>query len=96
LRLRFAQGLSQRAIGVSLGLSTGAVNSYLGRARMVDLNWPLAKEFSEAERCSGKNIAAGLAARTDLATPDMLRPKLCCAVGYPVRRRDGLAILDAT
>jgi hypothetical protein len=25
LRLRFAQGLSQRAIGVSLGLSTGAV-----------------------------------------------------------------------
>ena len=29
LRLRFAQGLSQRAIGVSLGLSTGAVNSYL-------------------------------------------------------------------
>ena len=49
LRLRFAQGLSQRAIGVSLGLSTGAVNSYLGRARMVDLNWPLADEFSDAE-----------------------------------------------
>ena len=43
LRLRFAQGLSQRAIGVSLGLSTGAVNSYLGRARMVGLNWPLAE-----------------------------------------------------
>jgi len=49
LRLRFAQGLSQRAIGVSLGLSTGAVNSYLGRARMVGLNWPLAEEFSDAE-----------------------------------------------
>ena len=47
LRLRFAQGLSQRAIGVSL--STGAVNSYLGRARMVGLNWPLADEFSDAE-----------------------------------------------
>jgi len=28
LRLRFAQGLSQRAIGGSLDLSTGAVNSY--------------------------------------------------------------------
>ena len=27
LRLRFAQGLSQRAIGISLRLSTGAVNS---------------------------------------------------------------------
>jgi transposase len=49
LRLRFAQGLSQRSIGVSLGLSTGAVNSYLGRARMVGLDWPLADEFSDAE-----------------------------------------------
>lgn len=49
LRLRFAQGLSQRAIGVSLGLSTGAVNSYLGRARMAGLDWPLADEFSDAE-----------------------------------------------
>jgi hypothetical protein len=41
LRLRFAQGLSQRAIGISLGLSAGAVNSYPGRARMVGLEWPL-------------------------------------------------------
>ena len=49
LRLRFAQGLSQRAIGISLGLSAGAVNSYLGRARMVGLDWPLADEFSDAE-----------------------------------------------
>jgi transposase len=49
LRLRFAQGLSQRAIGASLGLSAGAVNSYLGRARMVGLDWPLADEFSDAE-----------------------------------------------
>jgi len=49
LRLRFAQGLSQRATGTSLGLSTGAVNSYLGRARMVGLSWPLADEFSDAQ-----------------------------------------------
>ena len=49
LRLRFAQGRSQRAIGTSLGLSTGAVNSYLGRARMVGLDWPLADEFSDVE-----------------------------------------------
>ena len=49
LRLRFAQELSQRAIGTSLGLSAGAVNSYLGRARMVGLDWPLADEFSDAE-----------------------------------------------
>src|SRR5258708_29191197 len=49
LRLRFAQGLSQLAIGTSLGLSTGAVNSYLGRARMAGLDWPLADAFSDAE-----------------------------------------------
>ena len=48
LRLRFAQELSQRAIGISLGLSTGAVNSYLGRARMVGLDGPVADGFSDA------------------------------------------------
>ena len=41
LRLRFAQGLSQRAIGTSLRLSTGAVNACLNRARRVGLDWPL-------------------------------------------------------
>ena len=49
LRLRFAQGLSQRAIGTSLRLSTGAVNSYLGRARMAGLGWPLPDEFDDAQ-----------------------------------------------
>jgi len=41
LRLRFAQGLSQRAIGGSLGLSAGAVNACLNRARLASLGWPL-------------------------------------------------------
>jgi transposase len=41
LRLRFAQGLSQRAIGSSLRLSTVAVNACLNRARRVGLDWPL-------------------------------------------------------
>jgi hypothetical protein len=41
LRLRFAQGLSQRTIGTSLRLSTGAVNACLNRARRAGLNWPL-------------------------------------------------------
>src|SRR6201996_3013901 len=41
LRLRFAQGLSHRAIGISLRLSTGAVNTYLNRARRAGLDWPL-------------------------------------------------------
>ena len=49
LRLRFGQGLSQRAIGVSVGLSTGAVNSYLRRARMAGLGWPLAEAIGDGE-----------------------------------------------
>lgn len=41
LRLRLAGGLSQRAIGRSLGLSQGAVCDYLNRARRAGLSWPL-------------------------------------------------------
>lgn len=47
LRLRFAQGLSQRAIGRSLRLSVGAVNAYLSRARMTGLSWPLPAELDD-------------------------------------------------
>ena len=49
LRLRFAQGLSQRAIGHSLQLSIGAVNSYLTRARLAGLDWPLPEELSDTQ-----------------------------------------------
>jgi transposase len=48
MRLRFAQGLSQRAVGSSLGLSIGAVNSYLSRARLAGLSWPLAENLDDA------------------------------------------------
>jgi len=49
LRLRFAQGLSQRAIGISLRLSTGAVNTYLNRARRAGLAWPLPDGLDDAQ-----------------------------------------------
>src|SRR4051812_4572898 len=49
LRLRCAQRLSQRAIGQSLRLSVGAVNTYLSRARMAGLGWPLPAEFDDAQ-----------------------------------------------
>jgi len=49
LRLRFAQGLSQRAIGNSVGLSTGAVNSCLSRARLARLSWPLPESLDDAQ-----------------------------------------------
>ncbi len=49
LRLRFAQKLSQRAIGVSLRLSTGAVNTYLSRARLAGVGWPLPDGLDDAQ-----------------------------------------------
>ena len=49
LRLRFAQGLSQRAIAGSTGLSIGAVNSYLSRARLAGLNWPLPEDLGDVK-----------------------------------------------
>ena len=41
LRLRFDQGLPQRAVAQSLGLSQGAVHGYVARARRAGLSWPL-------------------------------------------------------
>ena len=49
LRLRLAQGLSQRAIGASLRLSIGAVNTYLSRARRAGLGWPLPDGLDDAQ-----------------------------------------------
>ena len=48
LRLRFAQGLSQRAIGISLRLSTGAVNACLSRAQLAGLSWPLPETLDDS------------------------------------------------
>lgn len=48
LRLRFAQGLSQRTIGGSLGLSAAAVNAYLNRARLAGVGWPLPDGLDDA------------------------------------------------
>jgi transposase len=47
LRLRCAGGLSQRAIGRSIGLSQGAVFAYLDRARRAGLGWPLPDDFDD-------------------------------------------------
>lgn len=41
LRLKFAQGLSERSIVASLGLGKGSVGTYLRRARDAGLSWPL-------------------------------------------------------
>ena len=49
LRLRFAQGLSQRAIGASVRLSAGAVNACLSRARIAGLGWPLPEGLDDTQ-----------------------------------------------
>ena len=38
LRLKFGQGLSERDIAVSLGLSEGSVGAYIGHAQIAQLS----------------------------------------------------------
>jgi transposase len=47
LRLKFAQGLSDRAIVASLKLGKGSVGNYLMRARSAGLEWPLPAGLSD-------------------------------------------------
>jgi transposase len=47
LRLKYAQGLSERAIALSLGLGKGTVGGYLARARQAALSWPLPSELDD-------------------------------------------------
>jgi len=47
LRLKYAQGLSARAIAASLGLGKGTVGVYLSRARHAGLGWPLPQELDD-------------------------------------------------
>ncbi len=47
LRLKFEGGLSERMIARSLSLSNGSVNSYLKRARLAGLSWPLSNALDD-------------------------------------------------
>jgi len=47
LRLKYAQGFSERAIALSLGLGKTTVVGYLARARLAGLSWPLAPELDD-------------------------------------------------
>ena len=47
LRLKHAQGLPERVIAQTLGLSNGVVNGYLKRARHAGLEWPLPEEIDD-------------------------------------------------
>lgn len=47
LRLKFGQGLSDRAIATSLGLGKGSIGRYLRRARDAGLEWPLPADLDD-------------------------------------------------
>jgi hypothetical protein len=47
LRLKFVQGMSDRAIVRSLGLSEGTVGNYLMRFNQAGLSWPLPFELDD-------------------------------------------------
>ena len=47
LRMRHANGLSQRAIAQSLGVSKGSIDNYLRRAQVAGLVWPLPDDLSD-------------------------------------------------
>ena len=49
LRLTLGHGLPQRAVGHSLQLSQGAVHSYVTRARLAGLGWPLPDGLDDAQ-----------------------------------------------
>jgi transposase len=49
LRLRFGSRLPQRAIAESLGLSQGAISTYLSRARAAGVVWPVPEELDDAQ-----------------------------------------------
>jgi transposase len=47
LRLKYEAGLSERAMVAALGISKGAIGSYLSRARAAGLSWPLPEGLTD-------------------------------------------------
>ena len=53
LRLKWGQGLSQRQIARSLGISRPAVAEYLQRAEHAGLSWPVPGDTTIEQLCYG-------------------------------------------
>ncbi|MEM6533794.1 MAG: sigma factor-like helix-turn-helix DNA-binding protein, partial [Myxococcota bacterium] len=47
-RLHFEMGLSARAIARSCNLSSSTVLGYIGRAKLAELTWPVARAMDDA------------------------------------------------
>ena len=70
LRLKYAQGLSERAIALSLGLGKGTVGDYLARARQAGLSWPLPPELDDDSLELLLFPSPTMASRLDRPVPD--------------------------
>ena len=83
MRLRYAQGLSERQIAASLGLGKGTVGAYLTRARVAGLTWPLPEALCDDDLELLLFPAAP-------SVPDRERPVPDWAVVYRELRRPGV------
>ena len=70
LRLKYAQGLSDRAVARSLGLGKGTVGNYLARARHAGLSWPLPPELDDDSLELLLFPSPTMASRLDRPVPD--------------------------
>jgi len=85
LRLTFDQGLSQRDVARSLGLSQGSVHAYLARFAASGLLWPLPPELGQAE------LAARLITRPP-TPPPATRPVPDWALVHQELKRKGVTL----
>ena len=70
LRLKYAQGLSDRAVARSLGLGKGTVGNYLARARQAGLSWPLPTDLDDDSLELLLFPSPTMASRLDRPVPD--------------------------
>lgn len=70
LRLKYAQGLSDRAVARSLGLGKGTVGNYLVRFSQAGLSWPLPPDLDDDSLELLLFPSPTMASRLDRPVPD--------------------------
>ena len=84
LRLKFAQGVTDRVIAGSLGLSKGTVGNYLMRFNQAGLSWPLPCELDDDIARHENLLITG--------TTGLGKSWIACALGHKACR-DGRPVL---
>ena len=79
LRLRHVQGLTERVIARTIGVSNGVVHGYLRRARLAGLTWPLPDEMDD----EGLELLLFPASRAATQSPRRQAPDWAYTNGYP-------------